>query len=161
MTRAAFQAAFADFKLIKGRKVAQFVFEVPTEGSDAALLALGGVPKPDKECWAAIARIDPTKAVRLAPEPASAPAKERRSWNELPPSQQAAIRCGEEAFVKFIAEQGYVCVDAKDAAYRIREICEVSSRSEIIVGSPAEKRWQFLESSYQAWLRDPYVEEPA
>ena len=36
----AIKATFSDFKLIKGRKVAQLIFEVPIEATDAALAAL-------------------------------------------------------------------------------------------------------------------------
>jgi hypothetical protein len=43
---AAIQASFADFRLIKGRKQAQIILEIPIEGADAALAALGGIPQP-------------------------------------------------------------------------------------------------------------------
>ena len=40
---AAIKATFSDFKLIKTRKVAQLVMEIPVEQADAALKALGGL----------------------------------------------------------------------------------------------------------------------
>jgi predicted metalloenzyme YecM len=40
------QGTFADFRLIKGRKVCQIVIEVPIEQADQALAALGGLPQP-------------------------------------------------------------------------------------------------------------------
>ena len=59
-----FKGAYADFKLIKTRKQAQFIFEVPLEDATAALKVMGGLPRPDQETWAAIAVLDPdAKAV--------------------------------------------------------------------------------------------------
>ena len=58
MNPAVTQGTFADFKLIKSRSTAQLVIEIPIEAADAALLALGGVPLPGKECWVAIARLN-------------------------------------------------------------------------------------------------------
>src|SRR4051812_4591789 len=55
------QATFSDFRLVKGRKVAQLVFEVPIEQADQALAALGGLPQPATEAWVALARLE-TKA---------------------------------------------------------------------------------------------------
>jgi hypothetical protein len=55
---AAIKATFADFRIIKTRKLAQFVFELPIEQADAALVALGGLPRSDAERWAAIALLD-------------------------------------------------------------------------------------------------------
>jgi hypothetical protein len=55
---AAFQAVYADFKLIKTRGVTQFIFEVPIEHSDAAYQVLGGMPVQGESVWVAIARIE-------------------------------------------------------------------------------------------------------
>ena len=54
---AAFQAVYADFKLIKTRGMTQFIFEVPIEHSDAAYQVLGGMPVQGESVWVAIARI--------------------------------------------------------------------------------------------------------
>ena len=37
---------FSDFKIVRGRKVAQLVIEVPLEKANEVLAALGGVPQP-------------------------------------------------------------------------------------------------------------------
>lgn len=57
MAEAVTRATFSDFRLIKGRKVAQFVFEVAAEQADDALDALGGLPRADVDRWCAIARL--------------------------------------------------------------------------------------------------------
>jgi hypothetical protein len=46
---AAIKATFSDFRLIKGRKQAQLVLEVPIEQADNALAALGGIPQPHSD----------------------------------------------------------------------------------------------------------------
>ena len=59
---AAFQATFTTLRLINGRGVVQFTFEVPIEGADMALQALGGMPHPGKSVWCAIARMSEPNA---------------------------------------------------------------------------------------------------
>lgn len=56
---AAFSATYSDLKLIKTRKVVQFVFEVPLEAAGHAMNVLGGMPSPMAETWFAIARLTP------------------------------------------------------------------------------------------------------
>jgi hypothetical protein len=48
---AAVKATFSDFRLIKGRKQAQLVLEIPIEEADRALAALGGIPQPQSDHW--------------------------------------------------------------------------------------------------------------
>jgi putative phage-type endonuclease len=85
------------------------------------------------------------------------PEKERRRWDELPPSQQAAIRCGEPSFRKFLAEQtGAIAAwTMADAAVVVRHRCDVSTRAMIKPGTEAAQRWHDLEKEYQAWLSVP------
>ena len=93
----AIRAAFSDFKTIKTRKVAQLIFEVPIEQSMDALNSLGGVPQFDSEQW-----------VGIAPITAEAkPEKPKKRFNEMPLSQQAAIMCGDQQFVEFLADDGF------------------------------------------------------
>lgn len=55
---AAFRATYSDWRLIKGRKVVQVVFELPLEAADEAYTALGGMPNPAAEVWCAVARLN-------------------------------------------------------------------------------------------------------
>lgn len=59
MTEAVFKAAYADWKLIKTRKVVQICFELPLETADLAYRVLGGMPNPAAETWCAVARLNP------------------------------------------------------------------------------------------------------
>jgi hypothetical protein len=155
---AAFQATFSDFRVVKGRKVCQWVFETPIEAADAALEALGGIPQPHEERWAAIARIDLKAAgeVRIVD---AVPVKERRPFASLPLSQQAALRCNDEDFWKFIDSQNEAphgtIKSSEGAASFVRIFCGVKSRADITHGSFAGNRWMDLNDSYQTWLREP------
>jgi hypothetical protein len=59
---AAFSATYSDLRLVKTRKVVQFVFEVPLEAAGHAMNVLGGMPSPMKEEWFAIARLQKPEA---------------------------------------------------------------------------------------------------
>jgi hypothetical protein len=146
--RAIFQATFSDLKIIRGRKVGQIVLEVPIEGVDQALRALGGVPRPDAEVWVAVARLDP-KAVQHPPTPAEAPKKHSLT-------QQAGILCNEPRFRTFLTEKMHPEADAVDnaeyAVEVVRDICEVKSRAEFDKDPEAGARWRELHAEYLLWL---------
>jgi hypothetical protein len=143
MSAPAIKATFSDFKLVRGRKIAMLIFEVPIEGADQALDTLGGVPNPAKEIWVGIAPIDPKKAVQ---EPANQD-RERRPFASLSFAQQAAIRCEDAVFKRFILEEyGF-----DDTAETVRNLCQVNSRSELIKGSDAGNRWLLVESAFEVW----------
>lgn len=156
--RSAFEATFSDIKIVKSRRIAQFIFELPLEAVDAALETLGGVPRPDKEAWVGIARLDLKKPVSEAPEADDVPVKERRSFYSLPLSQQAALRCNDADFWKFI---GHVCdvgtfeniSSPEGAASFVRIHCNVESRADLGLNS-AGRRWMNLNDKYEAWLRE-------
>jgi len=153
---AAISGTFADFRMVKGRKVCQLVVEVPIEQADAALNALGGVPQPHAERWVAIARLNETPAPAgqdgeavstAAPEAASPSVTEggmsRRSWSDLKPSAQAAIRCGEPRFQKHLGAP-----DATLAAAWVRHQCGVVSRRDLDTDKRAATIWGQIDTSY-------------
>lgn len=156
----AFRASYADWKLVKTRGVVQVVFEVPLHDSQAAYDVLGGMPQPSKEHWFAIAAIRNPEAIPGAsdpqPDPISQPRPDRakRDFRDLPPSQQAALRCNEPIFQAFLKEEypdeWHEAVDAADC---VRMICNVSSRA--FLDQPANHTnrmiWHALDSQYQAW----------
>ncbi len=147
---AAFKATYADLKLIKGRKTAQFVFEVPIELADEAMKVLGGVPRPDAETWVGIALLRPEKAA--LPEPV--PYKERRAFSDLPLPQQVALRCNDKQFWEFVNHQAFGDgASAETVAVYVRKYCEVNSRSEIRPGSYAAKKWKQLDDAFWFFKR--------
>lgn len=145
MRSAAISATFSDFRLVKGRKVAQLVFEVPLESADAALETLGGLPRPDREAHCGIAR--------LAKKPET-PSRPERTTGPIPTlAQRVAIKCQDADFRRFLAIgwDGVAVLDVASAAADVRDICGVSSRSEIVPGSEAARKWEALEAEYIAW----------
>ena len=151
---AAIQATFADFKLIRGRKVAQLVFEVPIEQTDAALTSLGGLPSSVDERWCALCRLDLSKAKEPARDE---PQKPKRKMAELPLSQQAALLCEREAFWRYMRE--FECYhsaeDNESATAALRHYLGINSRSEIVEGSKVADAFLALKSRFEFWLNEP------
>lgn len=152
-----FQGTFSDFRIVKGRKVVQIMVEVPSEQANAALAALGGLPDPANPAWVAVARLD---AKHGETPKQIEPPKERKRWEDMPPAQQSAIRCGEESFREFLAEcrqptgaawRG--APDAEAAAACVRLICGVNSRSELNTDPTAATAWRHLDNEYWLWSR--------
>jgi len=174
MTAAAFQATYSDWKVVKGRKVVQVVFELPLETADAAYQALGGMPVPANEVWCGIARLADASAPEilsvsssgereLASDPGLGPERKRRKFDELPPPQQAGILCGQIAFQKFLWEKfprqfrataavGQTALE--NAAAAVRLLCNVDSRADI---KPDNTEWLSLKLAYQLWQREAEV----
>lgn len=137
---AAFSATYSDFKLVKTRKVAQLVFEVPLEAVDAALAVVGGMPDPSAERWFGIAPLR-EEAV-----------KAKTDWSDMPPASQAFLRCQDIVFRKFLAETHGLKVSTEDdAAVTVRELCGVQSRSELSVKHAARVAWHQIDAEFQAW----------
>lgn len=161
MTAAAFKASYSDWKLIKTRSVVQIVFEVPLEAADAAYQVLNGMPDFGSEQWFAIAKLHPEAKEQEPVSVVEPPARARKSWDELPPSQQAAIRCHEVAFHKFLQDNYHARWkilsgnDTEKAAELVRVLCKVGSRSDILPETRALLVWNDLNISYQTWLRVP------
>lgn len=137
MEPAAFKATFSDFRLVKGRKQAQFVFEVPLEQADKALDCLGGVPRSDNETWVGIAKLS------LKDEAEKKPEKPRKRFDELPISQQCALTCADVGFQRWLNVS-----DEKAAAERVRIICMVESRSELDRNESAARLWAQINQTF-------------
>jgi hypothetical protein len=156
MDKAVVGAAYADFKIIRSRKVCQVVLEIPLEQAQAFIHAFG-LPNPAQEAWVAIARLVkggiPEKPE--GPSAASAgPIKPYRAFEDLPLPQQAAMRCQDLSFRDFIRGhfKKHNLQDAKDAAIFVREWCGVESRSHIRPDTPAGDKWGQLNNRYLLWL---------
>lgn len=78
-----------------------------------------------------------------------APAKERKPFDSLPLSQQAAIRCQDNDFKLYLGVN-----NAEEAAQKLREFCRIGSRSELDDPTKERPRHDFLamQDHYQAWL---------
>jgi hypothetical protein len=135
------QGTFSDFRLIKGRKCAQIVIEVPIEQADQALAALGGLPQPAEEKWVAIARLE-TKA-KVQPLKA-----------ETKLGLEAIMRCKDPQFWQFLKDWSSERVNSEaEAADWVRRVCQVDSRSGLNADPVAAALWRGLDGRFQAWKR--------
>lgn len=173
---AAFQATYADWRVIKGRKVVSISFEVPIEQADLAYQVVGGMPNPAVSAWFAVARLkqeggdkaqqdnhhNPT--TQKATEPDEYPAQSLDKWSKIALPQQAGILCSDAAFQKFLGEKIAPDADfascspqsaAELAASIVRHHCIVESRSDIREHHPSGRLWRGLVMDYRAWMREP------
>jgi hypothetical protein len=137
----AFQATFASFRLVQGRKVAQLIFEVPIEAADNALSVLGGVPNPEQTRWVGIARIDP-KAT-----------KPKLSGKDLwRASSECAMLCKEPRFWEFLIKcYQWECCNENEAMVIVRTILGIDSRADLDRDAEATVRWSNMKDYYEKW----------
>lgn len=165
---------FSEVRFVKTRSVIQIIVEVPIENADEAMKALGGFPQPASERWVGVAlaphdreKIEPdaTPAGGVVPvksgvtgrrdDQLPTPKKDRKPFASLPFSQQAAIRCTDKQFQKFLLERGYAFEESESAAaVYIRAICGVGSRRDIIDGELSGGWWKRVEQSFKSYLTD-------
>lgn len=82
-------------------------------------------------------------------------AKEKKRFDEMAPAQQAGILCNELAFRVYLNERPDVefpCSTPEEAAFIVRELCEVNSRADI---TPTNVKWSSLVLAYRIWQREP------
>lgn len=130
MDKLAISATYVDYRRIKGRKVHQVIFEVPSEQWPEAYKALGE-PTIDTSDWFAIAKMH-----------GAAPSKAK--GGKL--AQRAGILCDEGGFLTFAAEK-----HGKDAKQLIYDFCGVSSRAHLDHDDNAAAKFNELTREYDAW----------
>jgi hypothetical protein len=142
---AAFQATIHSFRTVPSRGVVSITIEAPIE-QHATIAAIA-----EHGAWVGVARIQ---------NPAGEQQEPKRKEYSLP--QRVAMVCNEPAFWRFLVEH-YIAIlgfnitaaekeIATDAAAdAVRVICHVKSRSEILPGTEAAKRWDKLHAEYLLW----------
>lgn len=81
--------------------------------------------------------------------PPGAAKQGKRAWSDITPAQQAAIRCGEADFQRFIG-----AATAEEAADKIRARCGVASRKDIVAGTPSGEAWRAIDRDFAARRRE-------
>jgi hypothetical protein len=152
MSEVAFRACYADWKLIKTRSVIQVIMEIPIHDADAAYRVLGGMPAPASERWFGIAALA-TGHARPQPVPDKPPAgaKQKKDWRDVPPSQQAGIRCDEPVFAAFLKGILSGRMARKPGSRRMRAAYlrrRVPLRCSM---TAARVIWTQLNSQFEAW----------
>lgn len=149
----ALRGTFSDFRLVRSRKIAQLVIEVPLEQADAALQALGGIPNPADERWVAVARLNP--GAKQAPKEEADEEGRRRRFHEMNPAAQIAMSCSSPSFREYLRLFKVASLpDDKDACDQwLKGFLGVKSKTEVVPGSEAFEVWNELRGSYDVWLK--------
>ena len=126
---------FVKFDAVATRKVARIIIEVPIEGANQALNALGGFPDPANAQWVGIAPLD------------DQPKQNTLKGGKI--SQCAALLCDEGGFKAYCEE---VC-DSVDPRKVVLDHCGVTSRAHLDHNEDAAKAFYDLRNSYEAWRR--------
>lgn len=130
MSKAAIDAVYVDYRRVKGRKVHQIIFEVPSERWPEAYRVLGE-PTIETSEWFAIAKM-------VGAEPMQA------KGGKL--AQRAGILCDEGGFKRFAIDAGY-----DDPVKMIYSRCDVTSRAYLDHDDGAGRAFLDLVSEYDAW----------
>ena len=80
-------------------------------------------------------------------------ATDHKTWSELSPVTQAALRCKEPVFWAFLRENYTIRnIESEEAAADVvRTICEVGSRRELAAASLSQAYWYDMDNLFQAW----------
>lgn len=153
MDKRVIQARYANWKVIRTRKLLVLEFEVPLEMQGEVLKYLGA-PLPDRDIQCAIAILNGEAGqnpVNEVPTSKTSPASPPIPFEELPLTQQAVLLCKREAFWK------YIQVENEEAAKEwLYDYCIISSRSEIEEMTKAGEDFKELYDRFQDWLdNDP------
>lgn len=161
---AAIQAQLVDVRNVSSHKCVRLEIHVPAEQAGDVMAAFG---------WPTMADPVPVALARLietiTPENRheDLPKGERRSFSDLPLARQAALRCQEPDFARFLQERqgptGVCYYDGGDpndwVASHVRYLCGVKSRADIGKG-PNDRsandsgfKWRALDAEYYAWQR--------
>lgn len=130
MDKLAISATYVDYRRIKGRKVHQIIFEVPSENWPEAYRALGE-PTIDTAEWFAIAKMVGAEPVRA-------------KGGKL--AQRAGILTDEGGFAAFAAE-----IHGKAPKQLIYDFCGVTSRAHLDHDDSAASKFNELTREYDAW----------
>ena len=166
---AAIEAQLVDMRNVGTHKVLRLTIHVP-DGKALAIIAAFGWPTGVAPVPIAIARLNESEVVppdrtssdrRTETSPRQEPsspdgAKTKTAFRDMRLANQAGILCDTPAFRKFLNEtQAYIVGDTpEDAAQVVRELCGVSSRSDIRPRCPSGDKWTRLVDEYRTWMHE-------
>lgn len=146
----AIRAVYANWRVVKTRGVLVLEFEVPIEEQEEVLKVLGA-PLFSQAQWVGITLMHAPGKKESEDKP------EKRTWDELLPSAQAAMRCQEPAFQDWLAKRmGRVPfkhadeVARKDVTnQRLKEELHITSKRELHSNPIKNMLWNALDTEYQ------------
>lgn len=160
----AISASFADFRIVKGRKVAQLIFETPLEAADEALRMLGGLPRPDAERWVGIAPLvgKPHAEQRPeAPHPSPEKVKESTPFLHKPRSQQAGMLLNDPQFRAWWGPDDGSEWNTVEADRALKAQLHIESKRDLDQPGPAADAWDRLVAQFRADTGRSTWERPA
>ncbi len=116
----------------------------------AVLVQVGDDEKPVKSAEGAQPR-------QIESKRAAGAKREKREWRDVDPTTQAAMRCAEPAFHRFLEESYADDWQAfeHDPAEVVRFLCGVKSRKDLNVVHAARMIWHALDNEFQLWMKVP------
>lgn len=167
---AAIMGSLVDVRNVGTHKCVKLTIHVPAEHAPKVFECFGW-PTGVDPVPVALARLKPESEVvqdqsseRHKTLPRSAddsplPGGAKKSWHDMPLSQQAGVLCNEKSFWRFLAEtnNNTVTDDSESAARAVRGFCQVNSRADIGKDEFSRRAWITLVSNYRAWIREPEV----
>ena len=154
---AAIAGTFADLRTVKTRGVVQLVIEVPIE-QGAKVVEAFGFPQPGQEVPVAVARlVEQPKGMCVTHNPSEQPRRNSQKWEEMMPSQQAALSVKNRAFQVFLfkaypkawrlaAADGDNDEDISDRA--VKALCKIKSKRDLNTDELARMRWNTLTAEF-------------
>ncbi len=147
--RAAIAGVFADMKSVKTRSVVQMIVEIPIEQAEA-VVQMFGYPKPGAEVPVAVARLKAKPSAEIVSDDTPTLQKRQpRRWEDMPPSQAAALACQSLPFRQWL---GATCAATADEQLKL--MLGISSKSELDTDPVAAEMWKAQLSSYRAHQTD-------
>lgn len=140
MTDRVVKGTYADFKVIRSRKVVQMIIEVPIEQAND-LTTKFGIPDPSMDKWVAVAYL---KDNHINP-----------THDNTDMVKTAGILCKTPKFAEFINFKFNAKIDVHDAdavANVVRSVCGIGSRSSLATNPMARKSFEDLHREYRRWL---------
>lgn len=148
---AAITGSLVNMRNVGTHKSVALTVHVPEELAQQVIAAFGW-PTAAAPVAVALARLNPNAKLDAQPE---AGPRERRRFKDLPPAQQAAMRCNEPAFQRFLHEERDWPLGDDHAADYVRLYCQVKSRSDIRPNTDAATLWHVLRDEFDTWMRVP------
>lgn len=136
----AIEATYVDYRRIKGRKVHQVIFEVPSETWPETYAVLGE-PTIEASHWFAIAKMNGAEPVQ-------------NKGGDM--ARSAAMLCDNPNFRIWIARTGDFAgvhmVDTATAAREVRQRCGVESRAHLDHDDEAAKTFRAMRLDFEQWI---------
>ena len=140
--KAIIQGSLVDVRNVNQHKCVRMLIDVPAELAPRVMEAFG---------WPTMASPVPVAIARLQ-ETARQQEKPKRSWSDIPRSQQAAMKCDDVLFRDFLSlNRTWPPEIGNDAADVVKHLCGVNSRKNLDASPEAAQRWDQLYGDFQMW----------